>query len=65
MQLPDSTLVSFHGLISCTKGSAMYGEWLALHQVLAGKLYYTLTHFGPMRSLAQVQGYISEWPAAD
>ena len=24
-----------------------------------------LTHFSPMRSLAQVQGYVSEWPAAD
>ena len=23
------------GLISCTKDGAMYGEWLALHQVLA------------------------------
>ena len=22
--------------ISCTKGSTMYGEWMALHQVLAG-----------------------------
>ena len=30
--------------ISCTKGGAVYGEWLALHQVLAGKLCYTFIY---------------------
>ena len=43
-----STVVSFHVKenqeISCTKGSTMYGEWLALHQVLADKLCYTLIY---------------------
>ena len=29
--------------IPCTK-STMYGEWLALHQVLAGKLCYTFIY---------------------
>ena len=37
-----SMVVSFHVKenpeISCTKGGTMYGEWLALHQVLADKL---------------------------
>ena len=37
-----SMVVSFHVKenpeISCTKGGTMYGEWLALHQVLVYKL---------------------------
>ena len=43
-----STVVSFMckktGLINCTKGGAMYGECLVLHQLLDGKLCYTFIY---------------------
>ena len=41
MQLPEYGCQFSCERISYTKGGTMYGEWLALHQVLADKLCYT------------------------
>jgi len=52
------------GLISCTKGGAMYGECLALHQLLAGKLCYTFIYIHAWNhywTVSAVQVLGSQW----